>query len=135
MDAKEWADKYRIGVLEIDEQHALLFQLLSDFEQASIEKTSSDLSAEVLQRLISYVKFHFRAEEKLMAKIKFPELDEHVTMHRNFEGKVVEFILETEQKQNDISSALIQFLKEWLINHILAEDIKISRFLGDSTKS
>lgn len=134
MRAKEWAERYRIGVREIDEQHGMLFELLDRFEQVSGENCTPELQAEVLQKLVSYVDFHFRAEEKLMASCHFPELKNHVAQHREFEGQLIAYVMDFEQNHANIAAPLAEFLKKWIFEHILVEDTKIGRFLGESAK-
>lgn len=132
MNANEWIERYRIGVLEVDEQHGVLFQLLEDFEQATTSGSSLDHQAEVLEKLLAYVKFHFHAEEKLMSACGFPELKPHVLQHRELEGKIIEFVADFEQNPTDISVPLLNFLKDWLVNHIQIEDMKIASFLANT---
>lgn len=71
----------------------------------------------------SYTVSHFREEEAFMAIIKYSDLEEHRKKHVRF----VQRISEARQAMNEgqqVSLQLLNFLRDWLVQHIKTEDQK-----------
>ncbi len=82
-----------------------------------------------LGKLIEYTGKHFQDEEKLLAMHEYPEHHEHKQVHSQLVTKVVGFQKQIEAGEQDISTELLEFLKDWLVNHIKKTDFQYSPFL------
>ncbi len=130
MTSFNWKPEYSVGNDAIDNDHKGLFALVSELGEADI---SGGFLDDILQRLEDYAEGHFAREEALMRKIGYPEYDAHVHEHSAF----VEW-LETVQKTYRraaespflIGDVVNDFLKEWLVEHILEEDMKYRDFIN-----
>lgn len=126
-----WTAEYSVGNQAIDADHKELFALIDALETASM--TDGFLS-DILGKLEHYAKGHFAREEALMRRIEFPGYDEHVVEHRNF----VEWLKTVKATYNRAAESPFQigdlvnhFLRHWLVNHIIKEDMKYRDFMRE----
>ena len=75
-----------------------------------------------------YVELHFKAEEALMVEAGYPAFEEHITLHRKLAEKTRKLSLNL-NKIND-PNILLEFLKNWWLNHINKEDKKYAPFVN-----
>ncbi len=122
----EMKDEYKIGVENIDEQHKKLFELADKAymllkDNFSIDKY--DKIVELLRELKEYTIFHFKSEEEYMESINYKRLFTQKIEHDNF-IKALENIdyndLDAEQDESLVK--ILNFLNDWLVEHILKTD-------------
>lgn len=83
----------------------------------------------LLAELRDYTELHFSEEEALMERIHYPELPSQKRAHAAFVDRLVNIDLDEMEDLDDNQQVylldLIQFLLNWLANHILACDKKL----------
>ena len=82
-----------------------------------------------LGKLIDYTGTHFEHEEKLFAQHNYPEQKGHKEIHKKLVAQVVEFQNQFKSGEKDVSLELMEFLKDWLLDHIKKTDKKYMPFL------
>ncbi len=97
-----------------------------------LKVTGHDYSEKVLSKLIDYVEFHFSAEENLMEKVEYPEMEEHFFEHLLLKSRVLAFQKKFKEESEPLSEDLMLFLRDWLENHITVVDKKIGSYLSNS---
>lgn len=118
----EWKDSYCIKISEIDEQHRKLFDILNQLYDSFLNgNTGSDIDL-ILDELEDYTIYHFEEEEKLFAKFNYSQTEEHVNQHESFISKIDEFKEKINSKNSKVHLELINFLRDWIIKHILFSD-------------
>ncbi len=125
-----WQDSYSVKVREIDDQHKQLFQLINELHDAMKAGQARGLMAKVLDRLIQYTRLHFSEEEEMLAKASYAEFVPHVALHRGFTERVEKFAREFKAGNVVITVDVMNFLQEWLVNHIMKVDQKYSACLA-----
>jgi len=129
MPLVNWSDEYSVSIKEIDDQHKKLFDLLNELHEAMKAAKGKTVLGKVIQDLVSYTEFHFSSEEILMKNCKYPDFLKHKVKHDEFTAKVKEF----SQKYIDgsflLSQEIVQFLKNWLTEHIKESDKQYSMFI------
>ncbi len=123
-----WTDKYSVGVNSIDIQHRKIIELINILIEHHNDTADSDTVFNVLQEMMKYAQKHLDDEEKLLEKYEYPELMQHAAIHVAYLERVAEFSFEVMALNNDISTELLEFLKNWWIQHILQEDMKYRPF-------
>ncbi|RLD73454.1 MAG: hypothetical protein DRJ10_17825 [Bacteroidetes bacterium] len=120
-----WEDIYETGEKVVDDQHKKLFELLNNFASAYFLKKEKLVIDETLFQLENYTKYHFDAEEKVLHKEnkEFPT-KHHLDMHKEFIDKLHELKFDYVSDDKIISSELLDYLKNWLVEHILGVDKK-----------
>jgi len=129
-----WNDEYVTGVTEIDEQHMILVHTLNEAHETLEKDNRLETLQQITQDLLSYALYHFETEEELMQEYNFEEemeddSFEHLEQHRSFSEKVVQ-VRDGLKTETPISpEELLNFLQEWLFNHILNTDKKLAAFI------
>ena len=81
-----WKSEYNIGNLKIDQEHQKLFAIarktLSVIKLNNDEKEIGKIK-ELITELFTYVGTHFSNEQKYMKEVKYPELENHILLHKN----------------------------------------------------
>lgn len=131
-NAVEWSEDFSVRVALMDDEHKVLFDLINQLNAAMMDGKSSDKVGEVMDALIDYTRFHFSHEEELLKKCNYPRLSEQERAHRAFVAKVEEFKVALAQGDVLVSVKVIEFLKDWLIKHIVNLDTKYSGYLIES---
>ena len=117
-----WSSKYSVGVQAMDNQHTVLFGILNDLHSAMMGGKAQKVTGELLQKLVKYTREHFAAEEAVMAAAGYPGLQNHRVKHRDLIKQVNEFASRYERGETNLNLTLLNFLRDWLTNHIQSED-------------
>jgi hemerythrin len=134
----DWSDDLSVGIEEIDEQHKVLLKLINQMHTAIHKRQGSETVHTILTELIEYTRIHFAVEESLMRILNYSGYTEHHEQHQELLNHVVELQQKIELGKTSISFELMHFLKTWLTQHILEEDMLYSGFFlaaGVQTKS
>ena len=122
----EMKEEYKIGVEHIDEQHKKLFELADKAymllkDDFSIDKY--DKIVHILEELKDYTIFHFKSEEEYMESINYKRLFSQKIEHEKF-IKVLEDVNynEIDENQDESLVKILNFLNDWLVEHILKTD-------------
>lgn len=122
MDLITWKPEYVLGIDEIDHHHQLLVEWLNTLHTTLDSTEDLPLIKEICQHLLDYTVFHFDAEEKLMLEGDFPDYATHKE-HLSFVNEIKQRYQSIEQENYLITLLeLINYLREWLIYHILGSD-------------
>ena len=117
-----WSSRYSVGIQRMDDQHTVLFGLLNDLHDAMMKGQAQSVTGELLRKLVSYTREHFTAEESMLAASGYAGLTEHRVLHRELTKKVDEFAARHQRGEPTLNLQLLNFLRDWLSNHIQNED-------------
>ena len=120
----QWGPKYMLGIPSIDNQHKRLVELINQLHTAMKQRQSASVTGKILDELVDYTQVHFAFEEQAQSEAQYPELDSHKEVHEKLVGQVVDFQRKFHAGNTLLSMELMDFLKDWLINHILGTDKK-----------
>jgi hemerythrin-like metal-binding protein/PAS domain S-box-containing protein/putative nucleotidyltransferase with HDIG domain len=132
MEPVEWTEKFSVGVRELDQQHQQLIKMLNRLiaTQGTIT-THSETISDILLAMTRYAQTHFKTEERLMEAYGYPGLEEQKMQHRDFRKKTVGFSTATTLDMDQIPEDLLKFLSDWLVHHILEDDMAYRSFFKD----
>ncbi|MGB9840170.1 bacteriohemerythrin [Thermovenabulum sp.] len=125
----KWKDDYKIGIYEIDNQHRRLFEIAEDTynllkNEFILDKY--DKIIELISELKDYAKYHFKSEEDYMEKIGYKRLLSHKVEHKDFIEKIDSIdVFKIDHNQEAYVMELLDFIVNWISNHILEKDKKI----------
>ena len=124
-----WSDTYSVGAPGIDAQHKKLFDLINSLHEAMSQGKGKEALGKILDGLMDYTRVHFSDEEKMLEKVNYPDLAIQRTQHAAFVKKISD--LQTDYKNGKVTMTLpmMEFLKDWLLNHILKVDKKYESYL------
>jgi hemerythrin len=116
-------------IAAIDDQHKGLFELVNRLFDSVQAGASNKTIRQVLAELIRYTMSHFAAEEAAMEAYSYPRLNEHRQEHEKLTAQVLEYVKQYHIGRAKISMSLLEFLQNWLTEHILGSDRTFSQFL------
>ncbi len=120
-----------VNVKEIDAQHKKLVQMLNELHDAMMQRKSKEALGKIIGGLIEYADVHFKTEEKYFDKFGYPETEAHKKEHSDFVKKVTDFKKGYDEGRLLLSMDVMNFLRDWLKNHIMGSDKKYSKFFND----
>ena len=126
----QWNDSLSVKVAEIDAQHRRLIGLITSLEEAMTKGQGKQVLGSVLTELVQYTKDHFATEERLMATHGYADAAGHRQKHIALTTQVWELKVKYDAGQAALSIPTMNFLSNWLSDHILNQDKKFGAFLN-----
>jgi hemerythrin len=126
----QWTPELSVNVKEIDTQHKKLVDLINLLHDSMKSGKGKDVMGKVLKDLTDYTVYHFGTEERLFEKYGYIEYPQHKKEHDDLTKQVLEVKSKFESGQTTMTIEVMNFLKDWLNNHIKHSDKKYSAFLN-----
>lgn len=125
-----WNEKMSVGVPSFDEEHKVLIEMLNSLHDGVRAGTEAEVLGPVLDALVAYTEQHLAHEEWAFARTDFPDAESHRKEHDDLRQQVAAI----GQKFGTapiaaLSVEVLNFLKNWLINHIQFSDKKYGAYL------
>ena len=120
----EWDEKYSVGVVEIDDQHKRMFATINELLDSINTGTTEEHIGNVIESLIKYKIFHFATEEKYFKEFNYEGAEDHIEKHQEFTEKLSQMKEKYPRYNVDFAFELIDFLEDWLIDHLMTTDQK-----------
>lgn len=114
----EWREEYSVGIQEIDEEHKQLVNLINQLNEAIVLGSKPEKVESVFSQLIDYTRIHFAVEEALMRIVHYKGYDAHKEIHDDITKQVIAFKEKFYSGRYQTASELMNFLINWLFNHI-----------------
>ena len=125
-----WNEQCSLGVKTLDSQHAGLIADLNQLYSAMAKgKVKCGIDSQ-LRNLLKHALTHFSTEEELMEATDYPDLVQHRAKHRNFVRQVEEYLARCKEGDNTMHITLMNFIRDWLTNHIQKEDCEYVPWLN-----
>lgn len=121
-----FTEEYYTGIETVDSDHAKLFEIIgnaNDLIRNEFIPDKFDNIVELFEELTEYTKFHFSNEEKYMEEISYEGLEAQKKAHAGFVSRLEEFKMgEFDENQQEVLLEIMDFLFNWLVQHILKVD-------------
>ena len=128
----EWQDRFRTHVDPFDDHHQHLFFLLNQAYDNLEQGQLTERMGELLNELIDYTIYHFRAEEHWMKENQSPHYEKHLQEHARFIERISELHADFLCGKTKISLEVLSFMKNWIEQHILVSDEEYAQFYATS---
>ncbi len=125
-----WNDDYSVNVSVCDKEHQKLFRLMDELA-GSMNNVKSELLAHTIYELISYASEHFANEEQLMETNEYPALEQHKKDHDRFKERIQDFVVKFSDDNEALAKEVLEYLRNWLVNHIIGVDKKYGPYLNE----
>ena len=130
----KWKDDFSCNIAEIDHQHKKLFEIGGRIYYAASINDGYDHYDEIMgivHELVEYTVYHFKYEEDLLLKHGYSEFEAHKIEHDFFIKKVRKIAgKDFESSQYDTILELVNFVSNWIAEHILKSDFAYKSFLN-----
>lgn len=125
-----WNDRLSVDVASVDREHKELIGILNDLYDAIARNCAQQAVREALQRLTAYTEYHFRHEEALFSRTAYPD----IVLHKRQHADMVSWLAACQRRHDDdplstLSLEMVNYLKDWLFDHILGSDRQITQHL------
>lgn len=122
-----WSDLFSVGVPAFDEEHRGLVEVINRFHDAGADPAAI---FEILNALVRYAEEHFVHEQVAMDRCHYPERLKHKLEHDRFLEEIFRLNERLAAGEAMVSDDVGEFLKNWLLNHILNTDRRYAPFFA-----
>lgn len=130
MSLMSWSNSYSVGIASIDDQHKKLIDMINELHDGMLAKKSREALGAVLERLILYTGDHFDYEEELFARTGYADSALHKAEHAKLKHKVIDIHERYKAStMGTLSLETLNFLRDWLTNHINGTDKKYTKHM------
>jgi hemerythrin len=126
-----WNDRLSVQIREIDSQHKKLVDMVNELHDSMKEGKAETILMQIVGDMKHYAASHFGLEEQYMKKHNYPDYPAHKIEHDKFVAKVVQVEKDCKSGKCAMSMDILNFLSNWLVNHIKGTDKKYGPFLNN----
>jgi hemerythrin len=131
MSPFKWKNDFSVGIQELDDQHKDFFDILGGLGDAAGGNKGMKVVGPVLDQLCEYSRRHFVEEENWLKVIGYPGLHYQKKQHEFFITQVTELQDRYSRGDPNIPMSTVEFLRDWLLSHILETDKKYGTFMRE----
>ncbi len=119
-----WKEAYNVNIGIVDSQHKGLVDLINELHQAMMNRSGKEQMGRILGNLISYTESHFKAEEGILLANAYPDFAKHKPEHERFVKTIKGYQAKFQKNELGLTIEVMDFLKKWLVEHIMGVDKK-----------
>ena len=120
----QWKHEYELGIAVVDTQHKQLFRFNEELQNNLKGGLKVSSINTLLTQIKQYAARHFTMEEKYMAGINYPGIQEQQEAHAAFAARFSE--IQEEFNEQGVTPALVNIINheliKWINNHITGMD-------------
>ena len=129
-----WKKEFELGIDSIDEQHKKLLEIGNRINDLLSSHDDGDDNYDeiytVIEELKDYTVYHFKTEEDLFIKYKYPEYSIHKKEHDDFIAYVESVNLDSlDDNQKHFLKELLGKIVQWVFKHIITTDFMYKDYL------
>lgn len=125
-----WNEQLKVGIDVIDDDHRKLVELINELHDGMMAGCNREALGSILDRLVSYTRLHFAREEEFFARTGYLDAA-HKKAHADLMAQMIDLTAKFKGELLAAPSPLIMdFLKDWLNDHILGSDKKCAAHLN-----
>ncbi|MBU2875525.1 putative bifunctional diguanylate cyclase/phosphodiesterase [Marinobacter salexigens] len=122
-----WNRNFETGIDEIDQQHRVLVEILNRLAWHFASSTSELQCDHILDELLAYAAYHFKAEEELWEAA----LGDQEMVRNHHDGHQLFFVQiqmfrSSKEPEEKVMAELFNYLTRWLAFHILESDRRMA---------
>lgn len=125
-----WSDEYNVNVVEIDNQHQKILELVNNVHAAVEARINKDDLTELLIELVEFTRVHFSTEEQLMKKHDYPDLSKHHKEHKLLLRYLIDLVDAVSSGKNLSFYSDYDVSTDWALIHIAECDKGLGAFLN-----
>lgn len=126
-----WNDSFYIHVAQMDSHHKRLIEIANAIAGYLQNNSEREVLLKAFDALVDYTRYHFAAEEKLMALYSYPGTGGHKKRHGDLIRQIIEYKEQALGGNLPSKAGFQNFMERWLVHHLLDEDRKYGAFLNN----
>jgi hemerythrin len=123
--------RYSVGIEFVDEQHKQLISMCNNLclNQKRKDEISENFFRQCVSSLVSFLQYHFFAEEQLLSRIAYPEFHAHREEHSKAVDLLSRYLkyVGTDEEQQFKDS--IPVFRTMLLEHITVSDRRYANYV------
>jgi hemerythrin len=119
-----WEENYSVHVKQIDEQHKGLLKIMNNLIREISGIPDKERVSQFIAQIVKYKSEHFNTEEGYFKQFQYEGTEEHILAHREFGIKLKSIQDKFSDDAIGFAFALVDFLEDWLVDHMLNMDQK-----------
>lgn len=137
----KWDKRFSVNHLAIDAEHKLLLTTINALETTLRHPEDKEPLLFFMDQLHEFALAHFKHEEQLQLKHQFPFIEDNANGHDHLIvdlNRIRDDIHRIANKATlsvtdiaDLHNYAAYLAKDWLITHLLKEDLKMKGFMGE----
>jgi len=129
MDIVEWDDSFSVGNALMDAHHRIFFEMVKEFSSLT-NRDDRNAIKERIEFLFEYAAMHLGAEEKLMRKANYPEIERHKAEHAAFVLGLLSTKKSFDKDPTSIAADnILKIMQDWLVIHIMGSDKRYTPYV------
>ena len=124
-----WSQNLSVGNDRIDREHQELISIINRLADAMQQGSANQVIGGIINELVNYTIRHFSDEERLFCATAYPAADAHKAKHKFLVDKVQQLKADYAAGKVALGVPLLQFLKDWLMEHIMKTDKTYTPYL------
>ena len=132
MPLLDWTDDFDVGFEVIDKQHRVLLEMINELYDALMEIKGQEALLKIVNRMVEYSVIHFMTEEKHMLEFGYKDYKNHKIIHDRFSKKALDLKNQLNEDGFVLSLDVLNFLRDWLIDHIKGTDREYIPFFKET---
>jgi len=129
----ELSETFVLECEELDKDHQRLVDMVNEITDGIDNGNFENCKSKVLD-FVNFTKAHFRREEKLLAKMDYPDVSDHCQHHRQLDEKM-EHILEFAETAGSNEMACESLKKElvyFVMDDVITTDMDFKAFIRNN---
>ncbi|GAB6053687.1 hypothetical protein JCM17960_25070 [Magnetospira thiophila] len=122
-----WKDSMSVGLESIDNDHKVMISLINELHEAQDSENGEEREntvGSVLNALVEYTEYHFEREQRVMETVGYEGIGPHLKNHDDLKDVVLSLKEQFDIQPETVDLNLMyNFLRTWLVQHILKEDM------------
>jgi hemerythrin len=122
----QWHESFAVGIPDLDEQHEMLFEMIDGLDAAAAGREPGDGIPGAVDRFVAISRSHLQYEETLAGRsagsARAAGYDSAAREHAEFLRKLEGLRKYLERAPADTLRTMIDFLKDWVLDHTLLEN-------------
>jgi hemerythrin-like metal-binding protein len=98
--------------------------MINLLHESMVSGKGKETMQKILDDLVSYTRDHFLTEEAMMKKANYPGYAGHKVEHDKLTEKAIALQKSYSEGKAPLTMDVMNFLKDWLVNHIEGTDKK-----------
>jgi hemerythrin-like metal-binding protein len=124
MSFLKWNEELSVGIASVDAEHQLIVGNINKFYDAILTRQGSSVLNDFLVQLLNDIHTHFINEELLMSQTGYVGFQHHKAAHDGMKIQLVQFLERSKNgASHELANEVFLFLKAWLMDHLLREDM------------
>jgi hemerythrin len=127
----QWNEQISVGVAQFDNDHKYLITLLNSLYDGINAGRGPQSLAYILEELLEYTETHFAREEAELQRLGYPDFEAHKAQHDRLTGSVYDIQRQVQAGATTaLSTQAVEFLNNWLVEHIQGADKNYMSFFA-----